>query len=303
MGRKGNVIITSLIQILRRLNFAKAMQLTCVAFSFAILLFSANVLAQDEESKNAGSTTPVVIELFTAQSCVFCRDADEILDSLNNIQNVVVLSCHVDYYPADSDPLARSFCTDRQKTYLKAKDIAHIYTPHFVINGQEFSAAQRSELEKHVQKRLDEVSNIPQRLKITEINAPTYGLSLPDMTASIDEDTPATVYLFGGAQPVEVSKSGSPFEMKNAVTEYGVVTKWDGEPKELQFDLIKKEGLERVLIIVQSANLKILAAGEKSLIEEEPALDNPFEELSEGEGTIDGEAVRSEGTPLPKAGK
>ena len=276
------------------------MQLICVAFSFAILSSFGNAFAQDEESKNAGSTTPVVIELFTAQSCVFCRDADEILDSLNNIQNVVALSCHVDYYPADSDPLARSFCTDRQKAYLKAKDVAHIYTPHFVINGQEFSAAQRADLEKHVQKRLDEVSNIPQRLKIKEMEAPTYGLSLPDMTASIDEDEPATIYLFGGAQPVEVTKSGSPFEMKNAVTVYGVVTKWDGEPKEIQFDLIKKDGLERVLIIVQSEDLKILAAGEKSLIEEELALENPFEELSESEDSTSGEAVRSEGTPLPK---
>ncbi len=230
-----------------------------------------------------------VIELFTAQSCVFCQDADEILESLSNIQGVMTVACHVDYYPADTDPLARDYCTERQKDYLRSKGVKHIYTPHFVVDGQYFAEAKRLEIEKVIEK----VSRDPViPLNIEVKNAPTYSVVLPDMTSFITPENSARVLLFGVNQPVQATRGN--FEMKNAASQYGLLTEWDGTPKDVQFDLANDKDMERLIVLVQGKDLKILAAGEKGLNDSQEDLENPFEDIENAE------VKRSEGLPVPE---
>lgn len=262
--------------------------------------FSTLAMAQEETvavetvaKSPAPSPKYALIELFTAQSCVFCQDADEILESLSNIQGVTTIACHVDYYPADTDPLANEYCTERQKDYLKSKGVKHIYTPHFVVDGQYFVEAKRIEIEKIIQKADREpITN----LTIEAKDSPTYFVALPDMTDMLSADKPARVLLFGVNEPVKSSRGN--FEMKNAASQYGLLTEWDGAPKDIQFDLANDKDMERLVVMVQAKDLRILATGEKMLNEAQTTLENPYEDIVNP--PVSDEVKRSEGLPVPE---
>ena len=273
------------------------MQIFCMAFLFPL---SMPAMAQEkavEAETLAEAPAPVpkytLIELFTAQSCVFCQDADEILESLSNIQGVTTIACHVDYYPADTDPLAHEYCTERQKDYLKSKGVKHIYTPHFVVDGQYFVEAKRIEIEKIIQQ--DDREPVV-NLTIEAKDSPTYFVALPDMTEIVSADNPARVLLFGINEPVQSTRGN--FEMKNAASQYGLLTEWDGVPKDIQFDLANDKDMERLVVMVQAKDLKILASGEKMLNEAQTTLENPYEDIINP--PVSDEVKRSEGLPVPE---
>jgi hypothetical protein len=77
---------------------------------------------------------PVVVELFTAKSCVFCPQADKAFADLADQPGVIGLACHVDYLK-DGDTLARDFCVDRQNWYMDRLHAGPNYTPQIVVNG------------------------------------------------------------------------------------------------------------------------------------------------------------------------
>lgn len=279
-------------------HILKAVQLFCMAFVLNAGLANAQdeIAVSREISEEGILSFPElsVIELFTAQSCAFCQDADDILDVLGDIQGIITFACHVDYYPSDSDPLARDYCTERQKEYLRAKGARYIYTPHFVIDGQDFAEAKRLDIESVLQKK----GRFPvTRLQIEGGEGATYTVALGDMTKVISEDAPARVLLLGIHEPIASTRGK--FEMKNAASQYGLLTEWDGTPKDVQFDLANAEGLERLVVVVQGSDLRILAAGEKSLKEAEGELHNPFEDMKEDQN-LPKRTEHSETLPVPE---
>lgn len=84
-------------------------------------------------------TRPVVVELFTSQSCSSCPPADALLGELAKRANVVALGFHVTYWDGAAwrDPFARQASTDRQITYDKRLTGGQVYTPQMVIDGTE----------------------------------------------------------------------------------------------------------------------------------------------------------------------
>lgn len=80
---------------------------------------------------------PVVVELFTSQSCSSCPPADRLLSEWQDRHdNIIALSCHVTYWNHLHwrDTLSKQFCTDRQRWYSD-KLGKGIFTPQMVING------------------------------------------------------------------------------------------------------------------------------------------------------------------------
>ncbi len=81
---------------------------------------------------------PVVVELFTAQGCSACPDANATLEQVARNPNVVVLTYGVDYwdYLGWRDTFARPEFTERQRGYRQALGLRSVATPQVVINGQ-----------------------------------------------------------------------------------------------------------------------------------------------------------------------
>ncbi len=83
--------------------------------------------------------SPVVLELFTSQGCSSCPPADELLAELAQLDGVIALALHVDYwdYLGWKDPFADRAYTKRQKTYARALRQRTLFTPQMIVQGEE----------------------------------------------------------------------------------------------------------------------------------------------------------------------
>lgn len=83
------------------------------------------------------SGPPVVVELFTAQGCSGCPDANQIVERATRDPKVIVLTYGVDYwdYLGWSDTFARPEFTDRQKSYRGTTGQRSVSTPQVIIDG------------------------------------------------------------------------------------------------------------------------------------------------------------------------
>ena len=80
---------------------------------------------------------PVVVELFTSQGCSSCPPADALLHDLAKREDVIALALHVDYsdYIGWKDPFGDAAHAERQRSYARAGQRRHIYTPEMIVNG------------------------------------------------------------------------------------------------------------------------------------------------------------------------
>src|SRR3954451_11567011 len=83
-------------------------------------------------------TRPLVVELFTSQSCSSCPPADALLRELAGRADVIALGFHISYWDrlGWKDPLSNEASTDRQKRYASMLS-GRVYTPQIVIEGTE----------------------------------------------------------------------------------------------------------------------------------------------------------------------
>src|ERR1700733_13374970 len=101
----------------------------------AILSFALVVILATAAS--AAETRPVVVELFTSQSCSSCPPADALLGDLAKRNDVVALGFHVTYWDGAQwrDPFARQSSTDRQSAYDKRLTRGQVSTPQLAHDG------------------------------------------------------------------------------------------------------------------------------------------------------------------------
>jgi len=88
-------------------------------------------------SPATADTRPVVVELFTSQSCSSCPPADALLGELARRRDVVALGFHISYWdgPGWKDPFSSQSSTDRQRAYARLFGLAQVYTPQMIVNG------------------------------------------------------------------------------------------------------------------------------------------------------------------------
>ncbi len=114
-----------------------AVSLTAAALTLGVFSYG----AAEEAEKNDG---PVVVELFTSQSCSSCVKANAYFSELAERDGVIAVGWHVDYWDQLQtanghwrDPYSSPECTERQRRYNKnIRDRSSVYTPQMVINGE-----------------------------------------------------------------------------------------------------------------------------------------------------------------------
>jgi hypothetical protein len=107
-------------------------------------LFPLMTKANNTLTFQSGGQQTTLIELYSSEGCSSCPPADKWLSKLKNDptlwQDFVPIAFHVDYwdYIGWKDPLVLPGNTQRQGQYQAENNIGFVYTPAFVINGQEW---------------------------------------------------------------------------------------------------------------------------------------------------------------------
>jgi hypothetical protein len=85
------------------------------------------------------AASPVVVELFTSQSCSSCPPADALLAELSRTRpDILALDFHVTYWDrlGWKDPYSLSQATGRQRSYAGHFGSDGVYTPQLVAGGR-----------------------------------------------------------------------------------------------------------------------------------------------------------------------
>jgi hypothetical protein len=122
--------------------------------------------------------TVALVELYTSEGCSSCPPADRLLRQLpgqvQNQQNIAPLAFHVDYwdYIGWQDPYADPMHADRQRYYARRWSSPSIYTPQFIVQGQQ------TPLRTHLLSRINKVNQVPAPVAIRATVASTDGNSI-----------------------------------------------------------------------------------------------------------------------------
>jgi len=94
-------------------------------------------------SSSEAQTT--LIELYTSEGCSSCPPADQFLGQFTNSEELwtqyIPMAFHVDYwdYLGWKDVFASPEFTERQRTHKQQGNLSSVYTPGFVVNGEEWA--------------------------------------------------------------------------------------------------------------------------------------------------------------------
>ena len=109
--------------------------------SVATILFAGSAFAAlaghgKTDTASAGSTQPVVVELFQSQGCSSCSPANADLNAIANRGDVLALSFAVTYWDrlGWKDTFGSARFTARQQDYSRAGR-GEVATPEFIVNG------------------------------------------------------------------------------------------------------------------------------------------------------------------------
>jgi hypothetical protein len=159
----------------------------------------------------AAAKPPVLVELFTAQGCGNCREAEAHLARLADRPGVLALMFSVDYwdYLGWTDTFARPEHALRQKAYVTRLKLREPYTPQVVVDGRQETQGQKTtEVDRLVRAAAGQARNYP------------------DMR-------------FVGARRVDVGSGRVA----------GAVGTWRGAPKAYRLPATTDDGLKTVVIV------------------------------------------------------
>jgi hypothetical protein len=94
--------------------------------------------AQAQPAHPAAQAAPrILVELYTAQGCYSCPNANRLLGELTREPDVFALTFPVGYwdYLGWTDTMARPEFSDRQRDYKRALGFRGLATPQFIFNG------------------------------------------------------------------------------------------------------------------------------------------------------------------------
>lgn len=208
---------------------------------------------------------PVFLELFTAETCLFCPAAERNFNDIIASPNVIGITCMVDYFDAATPGvLARPFCRDRQAGYVRTLNAGAVYTPQLVINGAAQMPGQSLQAVSTALRGAREAGVLPLGLSIRAgTQAGVYGVDLPAMTGTgfvlrvTQVKGVADLSVLSGAA---VERERSPHNIAIASS---ADTAWDGKAMTWTIALNKDESADAFIATVQERESgKVVAVGQ-----------------------------------------
>lgn len=220
-----------------------------------LALAVAAVLSFDGRTSHAGGDmAPIVVELFTSQGCSSCPPADALLGELAEREDVIALSCHVDYwnYIGWEDPFSSPQMTERQRAYARHRGERTVFTPQMLIDGQHsVVGSRRGEVQRRIEdSMMDPQPRVP--VRIDDNGAVAIG--------AMDEngERSATVWYvaFDRKHETDISRgenAGRRIAYHGVVREWTRLAAWSGDALDLKIDLAdaRERGRGGVAVIVQ----------------------------------------------------
>jgi hypothetical protein len=222
---------------------------------------SAQPAAPSRPVARAMPAEPVVVELFTAQGCSGCPEANRVVEALADEPGVIALTYAVDYwdYLGWPDTFARPEFAQRQRAYQSAMRLRGVYTPQIVIDGRrQMSGARRGDVQVAINEEAARRVFPPQiefreagdRVGIGSGRPPEGGAEVWAVTY---RPGPQSVTVSGG------DNRGRVVRHMNVVSSLTRLGAWTGRP--MLFDLPESIEGEAVAVLVQSrADRRILTA-------------------------------------------
>ena len=204
---------------------------------------------------------PVVVELFTSQSCSSCPPADRNLAALSDNPNIITLGFHVTYWNHLhwKDTLSHQFSTDRQRAYAAYTRGGRVYTPQMVVNGaDEFVGSRKGDINRAIAN----THNI-QPITLNKNNDNSLSADLPDLPPGS-----YTLWLAGTqnehTQAIPTGENrGRTVTYKNAVIDFTEQGSWNGKAGKRTFNIEANPDVDRYVLLVQQNGFgKITAAGQ-----------------------------------------
>lgn len=201
-----------------------------------------------------------VLELFSTPACPFCPKADALMKQFTDNEDIIALSCHVDYFDVKEGSLSLPICSSRQSMYERSLDKGPKYTPQMVLNGREDAIGY---LMPEINEALERVSK-HKALELNIINT-GRGLFLTNLPAYKEGDYTIWLFPYYAQKSIEVidgANSGKTVEYYNLVASAGFIGNWNGTPKTLKFNPKLTGDVQNFTLIVQDKSTShIIAAG------------------------------------------
>ncbi|MDQ2805110.1 MAG: DUF1223 domain-containing protein [Pseudomonadota bacterium] len=204
---------------------------------------------------------PVVVELFTSQSCSSCPPADALLGALKRARpDVLVLDFHVDYWDrlGWKDPYSSPEATQRQRQYAAALG-AEVYTPQLVVDGRrQVVGSDQAAVLAAVEARREELDRAPSPPLRLEQRAGKIVLSVGAGQGSgtlwlVGYDDEHTTQVGGG------ENGGRRLTEVNVVRSLQDLGAWHGVPVRVE---VQPSAGQRGAALLQAEDGRIVAAAE-----------------------------------------
>jgi hypothetical protein len=211
----------------------------------------------------AEAKPPVVVELYTAQGCASCGEANAYVAKLAERKDILALTFPVDYwdYLGWKDTLAQPEFADRQKAYVAGLSLREPYTPQVVIDGRAEAPGQKSD---RVERLLAEAERAPRnppdirfinrrRVDVGSGRAPRGGGEVWLIRYDPRE------------QDVAVKSGdnrGQTIVHRNVVREVKRLGAWRGRPAAFRIPEGAEDGLKSVVIVQAGRGGRILGVGQ-----------------------------------------
>jgi hypothetical protein len=224
-------------------------------------LFASLILAAGP-SLAAPKPSPVVVELYTAQGCASCGEANAYIEKLATRPDVLALTFPVDYwdYLGWPDTFAKPEFTARQKAYVAKLSLREPYTPQVVVDGRAQAGGLQTE---KVEKLIDQAAAAPRRSP----DIAFIGARRVDVGSGAAPKAGAEVWLVRfdpREQDVVVKKGdnrGQTVEHVNVVREITRLGAWRGKPAAYRLPPPQEDGLATAVLVQGVKGGRVLGVG------------------------------------------
>jgi hypothetical protein len=212
----------------------------------------------------AAAKPPVVVELYTAQGCASCGEANQYVAKLADRPGVLALTFPVDYwdYLGWSDTFAKPAFAERQKAYVTRLALREPYTPQVVVDGRaEAPGLKTDRVDKLVKDAARAPHNPPEirfiadgrRVDVGSARAPKGGGEV--WLIRYDPRELETAVKSG-------DNRGQTIVQKNVVREIKRLGAWRGRPVAFRLPDAVDEGLKTVVLVQAGRGGRVIGLGQ-----------------------------------------